>query len=209
MLNARRWLLGLVAVLALSGCTLPTPMLEVEVTRFNRWGERLPTIPASYRIVTEPDASLELRSHLDQLRSRLGPLGWVEAREGEAATFEVRLLVSRDSRTGTRWVRGADPLPMPRWVWVQTANGPRQVLVQGGGMFPPPAQAVPVTVWLHEVQLVISQAGERRFESRARLERADESVLPVMGVLLDAALQDFPIPPDGRQVLRLPAPVTE
>ena len=209
MKTSWRWWLLLLGVLVLSACTLPTPMLEVEVTRFNRWGERLPAIPASYRIVTESDASLELRSHHDQLRSRLGPLGWVEAREGEAATFEVRLLVNRDSRTATRWVRGPEPVPMPRWVWVQTANGPRQVLVQSGGMFPPPAQAVPVTVWLHDVQLVISQGGERRFESRARLERADESVLPVMGVLLDAALQDFPIPPDGRQVLRLPSPVAE
>jgi hypothetical protein len=209
MLTRRQSLIVLLMVLTLSACTLPTPMLEVEVTRFKRWGERLPAIPASYRLVTEPDASLELRSHQDQLRARLGPLGWVEAREGELATFEVRLLVSRESSTATRWVRGPEPLPMPRWVWVQTANGPRQVLVQHAPLLPAPAQAVPVTVWQHELQLIITESGERRFESRARLERADASVLPVVGVLLDAALQEFPNPPDGRQVVRLPAPFSE
>jgi hypothetical protein len=66
-----------------------------------------------------------------------------------------------------------------------------------------------VTVWQHELQLIITESGERRFESRARMERADASVLPVVGVLLDAALQEFPNPPDGRQVVRLPAPFSE
>jgi hypothetical protein len=170
----------LFAAYFLAGCA---STLSARVTRFEKWPAD--AVGATYRLVRGAGQSddLEYQAFADNIRAAIGPVGLVEARQGQAARFDVSF--SYGVKKGVEWVtRYADFPPYGPW-------GPWGYY----GPFGPPLVNTPVTVFRNELAVVIKDRTRNDAEvyrSSAVTDTPNRNLPQVMPYLARAVFDHFP-----------------
>lgn len=211
----RRTLLGatLAGSLLLGGCA-SVYLVDNQVQSFARWGEStapasVPAGPQVYRFERLPSQGEgNAASSQDQLeslaRAALAPLGWTLAETGTSAPWTVQV--------------GAGTVKLPRAPWEDPWDGfwpgfglaGRDYVVTGSGqvIWAPMFPRMETPYYQRKVSLVIRQAGSARvvYETHAAHDGRWGNMPEIWRAMFDAALRDFPNPPQGTRQVNIEVP---
>jgi len=216
--------LGVVtAFLALSGCA-SVYLVDNQVQSYARWADRasapgvpvvIPQPPQVFRFERLPSqregqSASDGQDELEKLATlALGKVGWTPAAAGAAAPWLVQVSAGTvrlprapwESPYDAYWGGGFGPaFGFPRHGYVVTGTG--QVI--WAPMFP----RFETPYYKREVSLVIRHAasGQVVYETRAAHDGRWNSTNSLWSAMLDAALRDFPAPPEGLRQVNIEVP---
>lgn len=212
------------ALLALSGCA-SVFLVDNQVRSYARWADR-PTPPGASAPVTIPQAPQVFRfarlpsqqdnrsgagqDELEKLATlSLAKVGWTPAAAGVTAPWTVEV--------------SAATLRLPRAPWESPYDGywgggfgpgfgfpGRDYVVTGTGqiIYAPLFLRMETPYYQREVSLVIRHAASGRvvYETRAAHDGRWNSSNALWLAMLDAALRDFPAPPEGLRQVNIEVP---
>jgi hypothetical protein len=194
---------ALLAVLA-SGCAA-TRVVDSEVTSFARWSPAPPAPGSSYRFERLPSQQQADAAQVqieNQAQAALAKVGLQH--NPQAANFSVQVSASTQPMLRSRWDGGyaAYPSGGPNIFIGGGVGGASSVgfglgFPLGGGMEPP--------LYHREVGIVMRELRGNTvvYETRAIADGPWYDSPPVLAVMLDAALRDFPVPPAGPRRIKL------
>lgn len=197
-----RWLqrlrLALLALLVLpallAGCA-STVMIDSEVRSFSQVRALTPPVPFRFEqaLSRSPAQQAELEAIALQALQRVGLV-----RDDAAARYSLRL----EART--------QPMVSP-YATPHFGIGPlRGTLRWPGDPWSPWAMRLPEPSWTrHEVTLTLRElaGGQVAYETRAVSEGPWGPSPRILSTLFEAALRDFPAPPDGVRQIRIDTPL--
>ena len=207
-LRPLRTALAALSLPLLSGCA-SVYLVDNQVQSFARWtdataAQAVPQAPQTYRFERLPSQSTgpgaAAQDALENLaRQALTQVGWSVHDTPTAAPWTVQV--------------SADTLRLPRAPWEDPwdshwgglgfAGRGHAVIASGHLIVSPVFMRMDMPYYQREVSLVVRHAASARvvYESRAAHEGRWNSTPALWSAMLEAALRDFPTPPDGvRQV---------
>lgn len=207
-----------VAAAALTGCA-GTLLVDNQVESFASWGAgdtaaapAVPAAPQRYRFERLPSQtegrSARAQNELEDLtREALAKQGWTAAEPGAEAPWQVQVSAQTqrlprapwEESWGPRWGGyWGDPWRYGSGVSVFASRG--YYVGAGGSVFWAPVfMQMNSPYYQRELALVIRNAttGRVAYETRAAHDGRWNSTPALWGAMLDAALKDFPSPPNG------------
>ena len=222
LIRPLRLLFAGLALVALGGCA-SAYLVDNQVQSFARWADRasapgvpvvIPQAPQIYRFERLPSQregkTASGQDELEKLTQlALAKVGWTRAAEGASSPWTVQvdagtLRLPRapwESPYDGYWGGGFGPgFAMPGRDYVVTAGG--QIIWMP--MFP----RMESPYYKREVSLVIRHAatGKVVYETRAAHDGRWNSSNALWSAMLEAALRDFPAPPEGPRQVNIEVP---
>lgn len=211
------------ALVVLSGCA-SVYLVDNQVQSFARWADQagkpgtpvtIPQAPQIYRFDRLPSQREgKIATGQDELEKltelALAKVGWTRAAQGTASPWLVQV--------------DASTLRLPRAPWESTYDGywggfgpgfgyampGRDYVVTGHGqiIWMPMYPRMESPYYKREVSLVIRHAasGKVVYETRAAHDGRWNSTNGLWSAMLDAALRDFPAPPEGPRQVNIEVP---
>lgn len=207
-LRPLRTALAALTLTLLSGCA-SMYLVDNQVQSFARWNDAtapvvVPQAPQTYRFERLPSQSTGPgaagQDALENLaRQALSQVGWSMHDTPTAAPWTVQVSAGTLQLPRAPW---EDPRDSP-WGGLGFPGHDYAVTASGHIIGTPVFMRMDIPYYKREVSLVVRHAASARvvYESRAAHEGRWNSTPDLWRAMLDAALRDFPAPPDGvRQV---------
>jgi hypothetical protein len=215
------------AVLALNGCA-SVYLVDNQVQSFARWADQagrpgtavtVPQAPQIYRFERLPSQreghTAAGQDELEKLAQQaLTKVGWTPAAPGNAAPWVVQVDASTLRLPRAPWESPYDGFWGGPWGGFGPGYGygmpGRDYVVTGRGqvIWMPMYPRIETPYYKREVSLVIRHAasGKVVYETRAAHDGRWNSTSGLWSAMLDAALRDFPAPPEGPRQVNVEVP---